>query len=47
MSSPLTNYAPLLQIEGLSVSFETTVGWVKAAENVCFELQVGETLALV
>jgi peptide/nickel transport system ATP-binding protein len=47
MSSPLANAEPLLQIEGLSVSFETTVGRVKAAEDVCFELQAGETLALV
>lgn len=47
MNSPLANAAPLLQIEELSVSFETTVGRVKAAEDVCFELQAGETLALV
>jgi peptide/nickel transport system ATP-binding protein len=47
MSSPLANAALLLQIEGLSVSFETTVGRVKAAEDVCFELQAGDTLALV
>lgn len=44
-SSPLN--LPFLQIEGLSVSFETTVGRVKAAEDVCFDLQEGETLALV
>ena len=38
---------PLLQIEELSVSFTTTVGRVNAAEDVCFDLQKGETLALV
>jgi peptide/nickel transport system ATP-binding protein len=38
---------PLLRIEGLSVSFKTDVGRVKAAENVCFELYRDETLALV
>ena len=47
MSSPLANAAPLLQIEGLSVSFETPLGRVKAAEDVCFDLREGETLALV
>jgi peptide/nickel transport system ATP-binding protein len=47
MSSPLANAAPLLQIEGLSVSFETPLGRVKAAQDVCFDLREGETLALV
>lgn len=47
MSSPLVDAAPLLQIEGLSVSFETSLGRVKAAEDVCFDLREGETLALV
>ncbi len=47
MNSLIIDTAPLLQIEGLSVSFETTVGQVKAAENVCFKLHKGETLALV
>jgi peptide/nickel transport system ATP-binding protein len=43
----LVNAAPLLQIEGLSVSFETPLGRVKAAQDVCFDLREGETLALV
>lgn len=47
MSSPLANAVPLLQIEGLSVSFETPLGRVKAAQDVCFDLRKGETLALV
>lgn len=47
MNSLIRDAAPLLRIEGLSVSFETDVGRVKAAENVCFELHKGETLALV
>ncbi len=47
MNSLMIDAAPLLRIEDLSVSFETNVGQVKAAENVCFELHIGETLALV
>jgi len=38
---------PLLQVEELSVSFETSMGRVKAAENICFDLHENETLALV
>lgn len=47
MNSLLRDAGPLLRIEGLSVSFETDVGLVKAAESVCFELHREETLALV
>jgi peptide/nickel transport system ATP-binding protein len=47
MNSSQITTAPLLQIEGLSVSFETLLGRVKAAEDVCLEMQDGETLALV
>lgn len=42
-----TNGEPILKIKGLSVSFETALGSVRAAEDVCFELGEGETLALV
>ena len=41
------NSAPLLQIEGLCVSFETSMGLVRAAEDICLDIQEGETLALV
>ena len=47
MNPSPVNAAPLLQIEGLSVSFETPLGRVRAAEDVCFDLQEKETLALV
>lgn len=47
MSSSPAGAAPFLQIEGLSVGFETAFGRVKAAEDVCFDLGEGETLALV
>ena len=36
----------LLQIEDLTVYFETLRGYVKAAENVTFELEKGHTLGL-
>jgi peptide/nickel transport system ATP-binding protein len=42
-----TNGEPILQIKGLFVSFETALGSVRAAEDVCFDLRAGETLALV
>lgn len=47
MSAVSTDAAPILQIEDLSVSFDTAAGQVKAAENVSFVLHRGETLALV
>jgi peptide/nickel transport system ATP-binding protein len=47
MNSSRTTTEPLLLIEGLSVSFETPLGRVKAAEDVCLEMQDRETLALV
>jgi peptide/nickel transport system ATP-binding protein len=47
MNSYQPDAAPILQIEALSVSFSTAAGQVKAAENVCFKLYKGETLALV
>ncbi|MFZ3149842.1 MAG: ABC transporter ATP-binding protein [Methanothrix sp.] len=47
MNSSRTTTEPLLLIEGLSVSFETPLGRVKAAEDVCLEMKDGETLALV
>ncbi|OPY54549.1 MAG: Trehalose/maltose import ATP-binding protein MalK [Methanosaeta sp. PtaU1.Bin112] len=47
MNSRRPDDAPILQIEDLSVSFSTATGQVKAAENVCFKLYKGETLALV
>ncbi len=41
------NRDPLLKVDGLSVSFKTAMGQVQAAQDVCFELQEGETLAMV
>lgn len=38
---------PTLWIDELSVSFETSLGRVKAADKICLELHKGETLALV
>ena len=47
MNSSHVNKAHLLRIEGLSVSFETSMGQVRAVEDVCLDMQEGETLALV
>lgn len=41
------NRDPLLKVDGLSVSFKTAMGLVRAAQDICFQLQEGETLALV
>jgi len=38
---------PLLRIEGLSVTFDTSMGRVRAAQDVCLDLFKGEALALV
>jgi peptide/nickel transport system ATP-binding protein len=47
MSAVHSDATPILQIEDLSVSFDTAAGQVKAADNVSFALHRGETLALV
>ncbi|MBY7781127.1 ABC transporter ATP-binding protein [Vibrio fluvialis] len=41
------SHSPLLQVQNLSVSFQTNDGVVNAVNNVNFELNVGETLAIV
>lgn len=38
---------PMLWIDELSVSFETSLGRVKAVDKICLDLHEGETLALV
>ena len=38
---------PLLCIDEMSVSFDTSLGRVKAAQNICLELHERETLAIV
>ncbi len=47
MNSLRPDALPLLQVEGLSVSFETALGRVRAVQDVCFDLRERETLALV
>lgn len=44
---PRSINTPILQIDGLFVSFKTPLGWVRAAEDVFLDLQDNETLALV
>jgi oligopeptide/dipeptide ABC transporter ATP-binding protein len=38
---------PLLKAEGLSIAFATGNSWLRAVDDVSFELSTGETLALV
>lgn len=45
--SPSSCVRPLLCIDEMSVSFDTSLGRVKAAQNICLELHERETLALV
>jgi len=40
-------FRPLLCIDEMSVSFDTSLGRVKAAQNICLELHERETLAIV
>jgi oligopeptide/dipeptide ABC transporter ATP-binding protein len=39
--------APLLEVRGLSASYDTPLGVIRAVRDVSFELRAGETLALV
>ena len=54
MNEAQHNNIPILQVEGLKKYFpirrgflQRTVGWVKAVENVSFQIQEGKTLGLV
>jgi len=38
---------PVLQLDGLTTNYRTVRGWVKAAEDVSFEVEKGEALGLV
>ncbi len=38
---------PVLQVDGLTTHYSTTRGWVRAAENISFEIEKGEALGLV
>ena len=38
---------PLLQLDGLTTNYRTMRGWVKAAEDVSFEIEKGEALGVV
>jgi peptide/nickel transport system ATP-binding protein len=38
---------PLLKLDGLTTRYYTQRGWVKAAENVSFEIDTGQALGVV
>jgi len=38
---------PILQLDGLTTNYRTMRGWVKAAEDVSFEIEKGEALGVV
>src|SRR5881628_4169891 len=38
---------PVLQLENLTTNYRILRGWVKAAENVSFEIEKGQALGLV
>jgi peptide/nickel transport system ATP-binding protein len=43
----MTAGAPLLQVEGLTIEFPGSDGWVRAVEDVSFDVRAGETVGLV
>jgi len=38
---------PVLQVDGLTTNYRTLRGWVRAAENVSFQVEKGESMGLV
>jgi oligopeptide/dipeptide ABC transporter ATP-binding protein len=44
---PLVTIGPLLRVDGLTVSFHTRDGVVRAIEDVSFEVQAGQVLGIV
>jgi oligopeptide transport system ATP-binding protein len=45
--APLTNHAPLLEVEDLQVEFRTRDGVAKAVNGVSYSIEEGETLAVL
>ena len=45
--SKKNNKEAVLSVKGLQVHYETSKGWVKAVEDVTFDLERGKRLALV
>ncbi len=44
---PVTNTSPLLEVDNLSISFDTDEGTLEAIDNISFSIQAGETVGLV